>query len=72
MELNEPERLSIAWGIREGARDPWDEEMAVLRRRTFRFRLCRGPRVWAVGMGLGVESSGGSGGLPWVFGSSLR
>ena len=25
----------------------------------------------AVGMGLGVESSGGSGGLPWVFGSSL-
>ena len=54
--------------VREGGTGPDGvEEMAVLRRRTFRFRLCRGPRVWAVGMGLGVESSGGSGGLPPVL-----
>ena len=39
-----------------------------------RWRLSLVPRACAraVGMGWGVESSGGPGGLPWVFGSSLR
>ena len=36
-------------------------------RRSLEPRAC----VGAVGMGLGVESSGGSGGLPWVLGSSF-
>ena len=38
-----------------------------------RWRLLLVPRACAraVGMGLGVESSGGPAGLPWVFGSSL-
>ena len=50
-------------GVREGSRD------LVLRR----WRRSLVPRACAraVGMGLGVESSGGSGGLPWVFGSSF-
>ncbi len=39
-----------------------------------RWRRSLEPRACAraVGMGWGVESSGGSSGLPWVFGSSLR
>ena len=38
-----------------------------------RWRRLLVPRACAraVGMGLGVESSGGSSGLPWVFGSSF-
>ena len=51
-------------GVGEWSRDPWKR----------RWRLSLEPRACAraVGMGWGVESSGGSRGFPWVFGSSLR
>ena len=52
-------------GRGKGARDPVGMR---------RWRLSLVPRACAgaVGIGLGVESSGGSGGLAWVLGSSLR
>ena len=52
-------------GIREGDTGPGGMRRW---RRSLEPRAC----ARAVGMGLGVESSGGSSGLPWVFGYSLR
>ena len=72
-------RLSIAWVVREGARDPWDEEMApvacaatCLPRKGGRPAGRPYGRGEVLGWARALSPLVGSRGLPWVFGSSLR
>ena len=51
-------------GVREGVTGPGGEEMAPV--------TCAAGCARAVGMGWALSPWVGSGGLPWVFGSSLR